>query len=162
MAAPEGAIPQQRRPVEPAAVVPVAGAPVPWFAIDYLAAGSRVVSLLIDWYLRPAWRRKRFLRALRAAYHGDRTVRGLTMGGDLDGPHLLPQGQQQRSAAAGQRWDAEGQRLTGGNDTLVVIYWPKRDAYVFYLHTDPRHAVVIPRVAARALGSMLTGGGREN
>lgn len=75
---------------------------------------------------------------------------------EIQGPHLHPQGEQVRAAASGRRWDAEGLKLTGGSSTLVVIYCPLSDAWVFYLDTDPRTAVLIPRGDVAPIASLLS------
>jgi hypothetical protein len=63
---------------------------------------------------------------------------------EVQGPHLHPQSEQVRAAASGKRWDAEGLKLTGGSSTLIVIYCPISNAWVFYMDSDPRTAVLIP------------------
>jgi hypothetical protein len=75
---------------------------------------------------------------------------------DIDGPHLLPASQQVRAAVAGKRWDVAGLRLAGGSATLIVIYCPVRDSWVFYLDSDPRTAIIIPRDEVAPLGYQLT------
>lgn len=71
----------------------------------------------------------------------------------MEGPHLLPGGEQVRVALPGV--SLEGQR-----STLLVIYCPVRRAWVFYLDCDPRRAVVVGRDETGPLGVVLpkTGG----
>ena len=76
---------------------------------------------------------------------------------EVQGPHLHPQADQVRAAASGKRWDAEGLKLTGGSSTLIVIYCPISDAWVFYLDSNPRTAVLIPRADAAPIAALLTG-----
>lgn len=76
--------------------------------------------------------------------------------GDIEGPHLIPQSKQVRSAVQGMRWDVSGQKLTGERSTLVAIYWPDRDSWVLYLDTNPKTAILIPRNEIATLGYQLT------
>lgn len=58
----------------------------------------------------------------------------------------------------GSRWDAEGLKLTGGRATVIVIYCPLSRAWVFYLDSDPRQAVLIPVDSAGPLVELLQRG----
>lgn len=75
--------------------------------------------------------------------------------GDISGPHLHAQAEQVRAAVGGKGWDAEGLRLTGERETLLVIYCPLSDAWVFYLGTDPRRAVLIPAGDVAPIAALL-------
>lgn len=136
-----------------------AGEPGRWTPMDYVAGCSRVLSAVIDWYIGPVWCRPKLRRAVTRAFMGEqRTRRGSHLvDEEIQGPHLHPQPEQVRVAVGGKRWDAEGLKLTGGNSTLIVIYCPRSKAWVFYLDSDPRTAVLIPAAETTPIARLLLG-----
>jgi hypothetical protein len=64
-------------------------------------------------------------------------VGGISVG-EVDGPHLLPQPDQLRVAVPGKRLK------DGATATLIVIYCPEQRAWVFYIDSNPRQAVIVP------------------
>jgi hypothetical protein len=73
----------------------------------------------------------------------------MTQSRELDGPHRLPQGEQERCAVEGVRIDASGQC------DAVAIRNPKRRGWVLYLHGVAGLGVLIDDDAARTLASRL-------
>lgn len=60
-----------------------------------------------------------------------------TVAVDIPGPHLLPQGEQQRVAV-------EGQMLLGGDTATIVVIRDPTGGWVVYMECDPRRAVRVP------------------
>ncbi len=71
----------------------------------------------------------------------------MTQSRDVDGPHHLPQGEQERCAVAGVRIDASGQ----GD----AVRDGKRRGVVLYLHGVTGPGVLIDDAAARTLARGL-------
>jgi hypothetical protein len=69
----------------------------------------------------------------------------VTQSRDVDGPHRLPQGDQERCAVKGVRIDASDQC-----DVAATRDW-KRRGWVLYLHGVAGLGVLIDAAAARAL-----------
>jgi hypothetical protein len=69
----------------------------------------------------------------------------VTQSPDVDGPHHLPQGEQERCAVEGDRIDSSGQRDAG-----PLRDW-KRRGVVLYLHGGAGPGVLIDDGSARTL-----------
>jgi hypothetical protein len=70
------------------------------------------------------------------------------MADEIEGPHLHPQPDQQRTAVPGRRArvSVDGASLADGGTTLLAIRWQRAghsDGWVFYLDTDPKRAIFI-------------------
>jgi hypothetical protein len=70
------------------------------------------------------------------------------------GPHAeVPQNEQVREALPGRRLS------DGATSTLIVIYSPARNAWVFYLDSDPDRAMSVPVREIGPLVELLNGNG---
>jgi hypothetical protein len=69
---------------------------------------------------------------------------------DLPGPHAeVPQNEQLRVAIPGRRHD-------GAPSTLIVIRSPERDAWSFYLDSDPTRQISVPVTEVGPLVDLLS------
>jgi hypothetical protein len=75
----------------------------------------------------------------------------VTQSRDVDGPHHLPQGDQERCAVIGVRIDVSGQC-----DVAAIRDW-KRRGVVLYLHGATGPGVLIDDDAARTLARGIGG-----
>lgn len=71
---------------------------------------------------------------------------------EIEGPHLLPQGEQRRAAATGRKLNSRS------SASLVVIFDPVSSGWCFYLDSDPKQAIVIPVDQVGPLVKLLSDG----
>ncbi len=67
----------------------------------------------------------------------------------MEGPHQIPQPDQERVAVSGRTLDSRQ------STTLLAIYYPDQEAWVVYLDTDPKRAVVVGRIEMREFVTKL-------
>lgn len=75
----------------------------------------------------------------------------MTCSSEVDGPHHLPYGEQERCAVEGHRIDG------GGQCTVIVIRDRSRHGWVLYPHGVAGLGVLIADDAAHALACRITG-----